>query len=207
MKQQFFFLLFFITASLALIMGCATTAVDSEKTMTTSGPKQRIAVLEFKDESTYTYGRRPRFDATEFMEQALASSGRFTVIPRKEWKQIRDTTTLPEQTETDVIQQAVRFGKTIGADLVFLGVIYNFNVENEAIAGSTFSMQYEHSSTAHTKASVIDVASGQVIFKQNVTGSATRRTAMTAMAYEDIIIRESLKDAARQLSSKIAKQI
>jgi curli biogenesis system outer membrane secretion channel CsgG len=172
-----------------------------------TGPKQTIAVLKFNDESSYTYGRKPRFDATESLEQDLASTGRFIVIPRIQWQQMIDEATLAELSSLDDIQQAAQIGKMIGAELVVVSVIYDFNVDGERNESSLFSSQFEYSSTARTKTQVIDVASAQSVFRQNVNGTATRRSGVVTMSTEDIIMRDSLRVATRRIAQRIAQQI
>jgi curli biogenesis system outer membrane secretion channel CsgG len=189
-----------------MMTGCATPP-EEETTVEMTGPKQTIAVLKFNDESSYTYGRIPRFDATEFLEQDLARTGRFNVIPRYQWRQIIDEATLAELGGLDDIQQAAQIGKMIGAELVVVSVIYDFNVDADRSASSLFSSQFEYSSTARTKNQVIDVASAQSVFRQNVNGTVTRRSGVVVMSTHDIIMRDSLKVATRRIAQRIAQQL
>jgi hypothetical protein len=118
-----------------------------------------------------------------------------------------DEATLAELSSLDDIQQAAQIGKMIGAELVVVSVIYDFNVDGEQTSSSLFTSQFEYSSTARTKTQVIDVASAQSVFRQNVNGTATRRSGVIVMSTQDIIMRDSLKVATRRIAQRIAQQI
>ena len=203
-----------IAATFLLIVGCVATNVPVTNSAA-EPPSKHIIVVEFSDKSNYTYGRL-RYDASKFMEHALAQTGKVLVTTREQWEPKLQGTNIAERTFTDDIEKAVAIGKLAGADIVIIGTIYRFVVDVDDTESPMLSRRYEYSATAKVRAQVIDVASSQIIVSTNAIGSADKFTtrffrAGSSVAVDAVnertLLKQSLKDATRNLSYNIVKKL
>lgn len=195
---------------LMLISGCAATNVAHVP----EGPAKNMLVLDFKDESSYTYGRI-RYDASQLMEQALAQRENVHLITRETWKPLMVENTLNELSEANMLEKAVELGKIAGADFVIIGKIYRFVVNSDIVDKPLSRRQREYSATAYVNAQVIDVAQSQIILREKALGTAdktaprifTRGSFGVNAINERSLLNQSLREAIRSLSYKIVRQI
>lgn len=167
---------------------------------------QRVLVVEFSDVSQYSYGKIP-YDASEFLEQALMKTGQMTVISRKDWQ---------AKIDEALRDDAISIGKVLGADVVIIGKIMDFHVDQDHNPDAPLlSQRHEYNAVTHVKADLIEVASARRLSTELATGTAEKRTlrffregpiAVDAV-HERSLLNEALQDAARQLAQYIVKQL
>lgn len=204
-------ILWMFTLVILLISGCATT-----RNIPNIPPENRkqVLVFQFDDESTYSYGRI-HYDATEFMEEALAQTGQVRVISGDVWKaQVPESGVM--ESSSDLIAQARQVGEIVGADAVIIGTIQDFWVDEDHDSdGPIISQRHEYSAITHVKAELIDVDAAHNVTTVRATGSAEERTVRffsegplsVDAVNERRLLNEALQDAAQQLAYDIVEQL
>ena len=195
----------YVLLCIVLITGCASTPVADSDAL---GPRTRIAVLEFRDESRYTYGKqRQDTSAERAMEQALGQRNSVLLIKREVWKLRVDENEIPANTQDDVIARAVLIGQTVDAEVVIVGTITRFTVNSDTTPSPSGGTRSEYSATAYLRAQVIDVASSAILFEKTASGSATGKGMTFGVIREKHLLDDALKKATSALARKIVKQL
>ncbi|MBD3308429.1 hypothetical protein GF339_18500 [candidate division KSB3 bacterium] len=188
----------------SLIVGCAAAPADPPP----SGPRIRMTIAAFEDQSHYSYGKqRQDASAEEALESALEQESRVLLIRSNAWRLLVDEAALEQQAEGDPIQKARLIAGQVEADAVIIGEITRINVRSDTDDSPIGGTRIEHSAAVDLQARVIDPANAQILLEESAYGSVTKTGRVFSVSQEQRLVKEAIERATRSLARKIVSQL
>ena len=185
-----------------------TTEEEPVKSITTRGPKKRIAVLPFEIKVSDTYGYRQVDEtAAEMLMTALFRTGEFIVVERALLDRL-----LKEQrlglagfVDPDTVAEA---GKVLGAQALVLGAVTHMGIEKDNIGFTTFGHQ-KTQTNIDLDIRVIDTSTARVLFADAGKGlhSTSSLQVRGVSASREADRHEFIGRAMRKATQDVAKKI
>jgi len=212
-------IIMFILCCAVLLPGCATTGVKTMNAMSVketetvqsqyTGPKRRIAVIDFENKTKYG-ARRLGNSASDILVTELVKSDKFIVIEREKLNKIIEEQKL---SMTDLIDQdsAVQAGKLLGVSAIVTGSISQFGVKEESVDALLVQTKNQIAQ-AVVDIRVIDVETGEIIYADSGK-SEVKKKFSTALglgskgSYDETIEGEALRAAIVKFVNNIISRI
>ncbi len=181
-----------------------------------TGPKKRVAVIEFENKTDYGRGKLGTA-AADMMVTALVKSGAFEVIERNQLKNV-----LAEQglgmSGTITSASAAKAARLLGVQVIVVGSITEFGSKQEDIAISGFSFGSKKTQ-AVVDCRLIDTASAKILMAETASSSASQgrlglvdkkgRNVVNVGSdkYDSALVGKVLRGAINQLVGKIRRNL
>lgn len=124
--------------------------------------RPRIAVLGFENNSSYNYwGDQLGAAATDELTTQLVKSGEFTVLEREQIQRILDEQHAGQSGAIDAAT-AAKIGKLLGTQLVVLGSITQFSIDEKSGGIGRFSASYAEAESM-LDVRVVNVNTGEIL--------------------------------------------
>lgn len=200
------------------LLGCSTTEIKKEATLTSVreyseekeniGPKRKIAISSFKEESALAKRRKVGGSLADILSSELTQSGRFIVLERDSVDKIMQEAELSSflgEGKTADEQQL------LDADYIITGAItkYTSNVTGNKNLTSTSKKQ---TSNVNFDMRVIDVKTGEVVMADVGEGSASKKTKTnfgvgTNSGYDEALEKDALRAAIIDVLDKFVNEM
>lgn len=176
--------------------GKEPTPTESPRRKPARKPGTYVAIVDFDRGDT---NARPEKIAYR-VRSGLIKKGNFEVISRKKVKEVVDELKIPD---TGLINksEAVRLGKKLGADLVLMGEVSNFDVDRTSFYPGVYigrvriGRMYSVTVKLGISARLIHVGTGQVLFSEQFDGYSHRESHDISYKYMNIDIGDPDKNS------------
>jgi curli biogenesis system outer membrane secretion channel CsgG len=216
-----------VTISLTLLTACAGTMLGgpapkskgigapsegqplASGTITFSGPKRRVAVIQFEDKTAFGRGRLGS-SASDILTTELTRSGGFIVVSRDDTSKILEEQAFDRSGNVNPETAAAK-GKILGLNAIVTGSISQFGVKT---LGSEFivGQQKLQQATATVDIRVVDTETAQVLFADSGTGTYETKTTEVlgigqSAGYDETIGANALRAAIAQFIDNLLRQM
>jgi curli biogenesis system outer membrane secretion channel CsgG len=206
-------------AALLLTIGCAGAPKASggggagqvipNVPVTTTGPKKRVAVVDFENKALYGKGRLGD-TATDILVTELVKSDKFIVVERQKLETLLDEQKLQRESFMDPAT-AARTGRILGVNAIVTGAITQFGIKTEGTDVLGYKKKVQTAECV-VDIRVVDVETGRVLYADSGKGvfqtEATEFMGMGQKAgYNEVIGGESLRAAISTFLNNVIAQI
>lgn len=196
--------------SKSIMMEHTTTVKQTEQVSAKyTGPKRRIAVVEFENKTAYGQKRLGQV-ASDILITELVKSDKFIVVERDKINKIMEEQKFQQSGLVDS-NTAVKIGQILGVEAVVIGAVTEFGVRKE---GSDYLIAQSKQQVAEVNVDVrvIDVQTGQVILADSGKGvTKTKKASFLGMgtkgSYDETLEGEALRAAIVKFVDNIANQL
>jgi curli biogenesis system outer membrane secretion channel CsgG len=206
-------------AALLVTLGCASApkatggggagqAIPNVPVATT-GPKKRVAVVDFENKALYGKGRLGD-TATDILMTELVKSDKFIVVERQKLESLLDEQKLQRESFMDPAT-AARAGRILGVNAIVTGAITQFGIKTEGTDVMGYKKKVQTAECV-VDIRVVDVETGRVLYADSGKGvfqsEATEFMGMGQKAgYNEVIGGESLRAAISTFLNNVIAQI
>lgn len=188
----------------------AMTATETERVESKyTGPKRRIAVVDFENKTAYGQNRLGSA-ATDVLITELAKTGKFVVVEREKLNRVLEEQKFQSSGAVDP-RTVVKIGKILGVNAIVTGVISQFG---EKTQGSDYLIVQSKKQIAETTIDVrvVDTETGQVLYADSGkgTGKSTLRNVLGMGGrggYDETLAGDTLRAAIVQFTDNIVSQV
>lgn len=188
----------------------AMTANETERLESRyTGPKRRIAVVDFENKTAYGQNRLGSA-ATDVLITELTKTGKFVVVEREKLNKVLDEQKFQASGAIDP-RTVVKIGKILGVNAIVTGVISQFG---EKTQGSDYLIVQSKKQIAETTVDVrvVDTETGQVLYADSGKGAgkSTLRNVLGMGGrggYDETLAGDTLRAAIVQFTDNIASQV
>ncbi len=196
------------------LASCASTLkirpdIRNIKTEPYSGPKRKVAVVDFQVKSAYGKARLGSA-VTDIMVTELFNTGRFLMIERDKIAKIIEEQTMGAAGLVDS-STAVEIGKLLGAGTMITGSVSEFGVKT---TGSDFLIVASKKQSAESTVDVrvIDAKTGRIIYTGTGRGVAIRKTGTflglgTTAGYDETLEGSAMRASIVNIINEIVSRI
>jgi len=159
-----------------LIVGCAGAAVTKTselKTISSIGPKKRVAVVDFKVKSRYGAGRLGQA-AADMLITELVKTKQFIVVERDKLKLLMKEQSLGMSGVVDP-KTAAKAGKILGLNAIVTGSVSETGVKTDGTDIGIYKRKTQ-SAEVTVDVRVVDVNTGRIILADSGKGTAEKTT-------------------------------
>lgn len=177
------------------LVALGTTLACAPSHLTAQSDKLRVAVLEFENNTTsYIFGDRLGEAASDELTTQLVKSGQFSIIERRQIKDVLAEQGLGASGAVDP-GTAAKVGKLLGAQLVMLGSITQFSLKKTGggIGGIRIRAAVAQAESK-LDARVVNVNTGEILVVAEGAGKKTFGGAQ----YKDIDLEQNYDEGAAQ---------
>ena len=182
-----------------------TEKVESEYT----GPKRRIAVVDFENKTAYGQGRLGGA-AADILITEMTKTGKFIVVERDKMNKLLEEQKLGATGAIDP-NTAAQMGKILGVNAIVTGAVSNFGVSTTG-ADYLVAQRKKQLAQVTIDVRVVDAETGQVLYADTGKGeSQSSKGSFLGMGtqggYEETLEGDALRAAVSQLAVNITSQI
>ncbi|MDI6786342.1 MAG: CsgG/HfaB family protein [bacterium] len=217
------FLVIFLAVAL---FGCVpATTVKEEQTISVkpteevkseyTGPKRKVAVIEFENKTTYG-ARRLGTSASDILITELTKTGKFIMAEREKLNKLLQEQKLGQEQKLDMsgivdANTAAAAGRILGLDAIITGSISQFGTKT---IGSDFLITESKQQVAEATVDirVVDVSTGQIIYADSGKGTSAQKTSSflgmgSRASYAENIEGDALRAAIVKFVKNIISQV
>ena len=202
---------FTFLASGILIAGCGgKAAVRPEPVLAEkiTGPRLRIAVVEFENKTVY--GSRLGTAAADILVTELARTGRFILVERQKLEKVMAEQKLGITGAVDP-DTAAQMGKVLGAAAIVSGAVSQFGVKTKGTDALIVESK-QQVAEAVVDVRIIDASTAQILYAESGKGLAETSTGSflglgTKSSYDEALEGKALRSAIEGFAANVVKRL
>jgi curli biogenesis system outer membrane secretion channel CsgG len=173
-----------------------------------SGPKLRIAVVDFENKTTY--GQRLSRAAAEILVTELARTDRFVMVERQALDKVMAEQKLGLTGAVDP-STAAQMGKVLGLAAIVTGAISQFGTKTEG-SDMLLAESKKQVAEATVDVRVIDATTAQILYAESGSGRAEHKTGSflgmgTKSSYDEALEDKALRAAITGFVGNVVRRL